>query len=115
MATPGAPTNSSEHGGKMEHKASSPGWNPAGLPWNLQDLRTEMILADGTATGVTGEMMGSPFTGIGVNRVRQSYPEVRSTWIDPWVPPSFFLKDRQRGTVRRLPRKCLYNDPVKVP
>jgi len=62
----------------------------------------------------TGEMMGSPFTGIGVNGYDNHTKKYVSTWMDSMAPPFFFLKDC-RPDGKTLHRKAVTTTPSKVP
>ena len=55
----------------------------------------------------TGDMMGQPFTGIGVNGYDNHAKKYVSTWMDSMGPGSILCKARPAQMARRSPRKAV--------
>ncbi len=63
----------------------------------------------------TGEMMGSPFTGIGVTGYDNHTKKYVSTWIDSMGTAILFLEGTASADGKTITQECRYDDPIKGP
>jgi hypothetical protein len=63
----------------------------------------------------TGEMMGSPFTGIGVTGYDNYTKKYVSTWMDSMGISIYFFEGTAGGDGRTITQESSYNDPVRDP
>jgi hypothetical protein len=117
LATPGAP-----------HKvlASMAGtWNarmtswmePGGPPVESKGISESKMILGGRFLHMdyTGDMMGSPFTGLGVTGYDNHTKKYVSTWIDSMGTGIFFFEGTGSKDGRTITQECSYDDPIKGP
>jgi hypothetical protein len=117
VATPGAP-----------HKllASMAGsWNSRGRCWmepgkpSVESTGTseQKMLLDGRflQQEFTGDMMGSPFTGIGVTGYDNHTGKYMSTWMDTMGTAIYFFEGTASADGRTITQTSRYDDPVQGP
>ncbi len=63
----------------------------------------------------TGEMMGSPFTGIGVTGYDNHTKKYVSTWIDSMGTAILFFEGTAGPDGKTITQETRYDDPVKGP
>jgi len=63
----------------------------------------------------TGEMMGSPFTGIGVNGYDNHTKKYVSTWMDSMGTAILFFEGTAGPDGKTITQESRYDDPVKGP
>ena len=62
-----------------------------------------------------GDMMGTPFTGIGLTGFDNQKQRYVSTWIDSMSTGIFFFEGTGDPEERTITQVCRYEDPVKGP
>lgn len=62
-----------------------------------------------------GDMMGNPFTGIGIMGYDNHTKKYVSTWIDTMSTGIFFFKGTAGRDGKTITQKSRYNDPVRGP
>lgn len=63
----------------------------------------------------TGDMMGSPFTGLGTTGYDNHTKKYVSTWIDSMGTAILFFEGTGSKDGRTITQECRYDDPVKGP
>jgi hypothetical protein len=63
----------------------------------------------------TGEMMGSPFTGIGYTGYDNHREKYISTWMDSMGTAILFFEGAAGADGKTITQECSYDDPVKGP
>lgn len=63
----------------------------------------------------SGDMMGSPFTGIGVTGYDNHTRKYVSTWIDSMSTAVWYFEGPAEGDGRSFTQKSRYDDPVRGP
>jgi len=63
----------------------------------------------------TGEMMGSPFTGIGLNGYDNHTKKYVSTWMDSMGTAILFFEGTASADGKTITQESRYDDPVKGP
>ncbi len=63
----------------------------------------------------TGEMMGSPFTGIGVTGYDNHTKKYVSTWMDSMGTAILFFEGTASADGKTITQECRYDDPIKGP
>jgi hypothetical protein len=63
----------------------------------------------------TGEMMGSPFTGIGVTGYNNHTKKFVSTWMDSMGTAILFFEGTASTDGKTITLECRYDDPIKGP
>ena len=63
----------------------------------------------------SGEMMGSPFTGIGVTGYDNHTKKYVSTWIDSMGTAILFFEWTASADGKIITQECRYDDPIKGP
>jgi hypothetical protein len=63
----------------------------------------------------TGEMMGSPFTGIGVNGYDNHTKKYVSTWMDSMGTAILFFEGTAGPDGKTIIQESRYDDPIKGP
>jgi hypothetical protein len=63
----------------------------------------------------TGDMMGSPFTGIGVTGYDNHTKKYVSTWIDSMGTAILFFEGTGSADGKTITQECRYDDPIKGP
>jgi len=63
----------------------------------------------------TGEMMGAPFTGIGINGYDNFSKKYVSTWIDSMGTGIYYFQGTADAEGRSITQTCDYVDPLKGP
>jgi hypothetical protein len=117
VATPGAP-----------HKllASMAGsWNTRGRCWmepgkppvESNGTSEQKMLLDGRflQQEFTGDMMGSPFTGIGVTGYDNHTGKYVSTWMDTMGTAIYFFEGTASADGRTITQTGRYDDPIQGP
>ena len=62
-----------------------------------------------------GDMMGAPFTGIGVNGYDNHTKKYVSTWMDSMGTGIYYFEGTADAEQRTITQECDYDDPVKGP
>ena len=62
-----------------------------------------------------GDMMGSPFNGIGVTGFDNHAQKFVSTWMDSMSTGIFCFEGRADSEGRTITQECRYDDPIKGP
>ncbi len=62
-----------------------------------------------------GDMMGRPFTGLGVTGYDNHTKKYVSTWIDSMGTAIFFFEGTGSTDGKTITQKCRYDDPIKGP
>jgi hypothetical protein len=63
----------------------------------------------------SGDMMGTPFTGIGLTGYDNQKQRYVSTWIDSMSTAIFFFEGSGDPEERTITQVCRYEDPVRGP
>jgi hypothetical protein len=63
----------------------------------------------------SGEMMGSPFTGIGVTGYDNHTKKYVSTWIDSMGTAILYFEGTAGADGKAITQECRYDDPIKGP
>ena len=63
----------------------------------------------------TGEMMGSPFTGIGITGYDNHTKKYVSTWMDSMRTAIYFFEETAGADARTITQESSYDDPVRGP
>ncbi len=63
----------------------------------------------------SGEMMGSPFNGIGVVGFDNHTGKYISTWMDNWGTAIYYFEGSADADGRSITQTCDYDDPVRGP
>ena len=63
----------------------------------------------------TGEMMGSPFTGIGITGYDNHTRKFVSTWMDSMGTAILFFEGTASTDGKTITQECRYDDPIKGP
>ncbi len=63
----------------------------------------------------SGEMMGSPFNGIGVLGFDNHTGKYVSTWMDTWGTAIYYFEGTAGADGRTITQTCNYDDPVRGP
>lgn len=63
----------------------------------------------------TGEMMGSPFTGINLIAYDNHTKKYMSTWIDSMSTGIYYFEGTASADGKTITQECSYDDPVKGP
>ena len=63
----------------------------------------------------TGEMMGSPFTGIGITGFDNHTKKYVSTWMDSMGTAIYFFEGTAGAGGRTITQESSYDDPVRGP
>jgi hypothetical protein len=62
-----------------------------------------------------GDMMGSPFTGIGVTGHDNHTKKYVSTWIDSMGTAILYFEETGSADGKTITQECHYDDPIKGP
>jgi hypothetical protein len=63
----------------------------------------------------TGDMMGSPFTGINVIGYDNHTRKYVSTWVDSMGTGIYFFQGTAGADGKTITQECRYDDPIKGP
>jgi hypothetical protein len=63
----------------------------------------------------TGDMMGSPFSGIGVTGYDNHTKKYVSTWMDSMGTAILFFEGTGSADGKTITQECRYDDPIKGP
>jgi hypothetical protein len=117
LATPGDPHK------QLASMAGS--WNTKTTHWMEPDKPSvesigsceQKMLLDGRflQQECTGEMMGSPFTGIGVIGYDNYTKKYVSTWMDSMGTGIYFMEGTGSADGKTITQKGGYNDPIEGP
>jgi len=64
---------------------------------------------------ISGEMMGSPFTGIGVNGYDNHTRKYVSTWMDSMGTAILLFEGTESADGKTITQEARYDDPIKGP
>jgi len=117
LATPGAPHK------VLARMAGT--WNAKMKSWMEPDQppmestgtsETKMILGGRyLQMDYTGDMMGSPFTGLGITGYDNHTKKYVSTWVDSMGTAILFFEGAGSADGTTITQECRYDDPVKGP
>jgi len=117
LATPGAPHK------VLARMAGT--WNAKMKSWMEPDKppmestgtsETKMILGGRyLQMDYTGDMMGSPFTGLGITGYDNHTKKYVSTWVDSMGTAIQFFEGAGSADGKTITQECRYDDPVKGP
>lgn len=117
VGTPGAPHKMlASLGGSWTTKTKA--WMEADKP-PMEGTGTceQKMLFDGRylQQEYTGEMMGSPFTGINLIAYDNHTKKYMSTWIDSMSTGIYYFEGTASANGKTITQECSYDDPVKGP
>jgi hypothetical protein len=117
LATPGAPHNQlASMAGSWSTKTKS--WmEPNKPPVESTGTCEQKMLLDGRflQQECTGEMMGSPFKGIGVTGYDKHNKKYVSTWMDSMGTGIYFMEGTASADGKTITQKGHYDDPIEGP
>jgi len=117
LATPGAPHKLlASMAGSWITKTKS--WmEPNKPPMETTGACEQKMLLDGRylQQEFTGEMMGSPFTGIGVIAYDKHTKKYVSTWIDSMSTGIYYFEGTASADGKTITQESRYDDPVQGP
>jgi hypothetical protein len=117
LGTPGAPHKLlASMAGTWIAKVKS--WmEPDKPPMESRGAAKRKMLFDGRylQEEFTGEMMGSPFNGLGFTGYDNNGKKYVSTWMDSMSTGILFFEGTAGADGKTITQKCRYNDPVKGP
>ena len=117
LATPGAPHNVlARMAGTWNAKVRS--WmEPGGPPAESAGTSEAKMILGGRFLHMdfAGDMMGSPFTGVGVTGYDNHTKKYVSTWIDSMGTAILFFEGSGSADGKTFTQECLYDDPIKGP
>ncbi len=117
LATPGEPHKQlATLAGSWTTKTKS--WmEPNKPPVESMGACEQKLLLDGRFLQMkcTGEMMGSPFTGIGVTGYDNHTKKYVSTWMDSMGTGIYFMEGTASADGKTITQKGRYDDPIEGP
>lgn len=117
VATPGAPHKAlARMAGTWNAKMKC--WMEPGKPPMESTGTSEMKMIFGGRYGkmdFTGDMMGSPFTGLGITGYDNHTKKYVSTWIDSMGTAILYFEGTASKDGKTITQECQYDDPVKGP
>ena len=117
LATPGAPhAVLTRMAGSWMTKTK--GWmEPDKPPMETTGTCEQKMILDGRylQQEYTGEMMGSPFTGINLIGYDNHTKKYESTWIDSMSTGIYYFEGRASADGRTITQESNYDDPVRGP
>ncbi len=117
LATPGAPHKllASFVGSWM---TKTKGWmEPDKPPMESAGTCEQKMILDGRflQQEYTGDMMGSPFTGINLIGYDNHTKKYVSTWVDSMGTGIYFFEGKASADGKTITQECRYDDPIKGP
>lgn len=115
IATPGAPHQMLASMAGSWHTRTKVWKEPGKPPMESEGSSEQKMILGGRYLHqeFTGDMMGAPFSGIGVTGYDNNMQRYVSTWMDSMSTGIFFFEGTaERGTITQYAR---YDDPVKGP
>jgi Protein of unknown function (DUF1579) len=117
LATPGAPHKLlAKMAGSWNTKTKA--WmEPDQAPMESAGTSEQKMILGGRflQQEFTGDMMGSPFTGIGVNGYDNHTKKYVSTWMDSMGTGIYFFEGTASEDGKTITQECRYDDPIKGP
>ena len=117
LATPGAPHRLlASMAGSWNTRMKS--WmEPDKPPMETSGTSEQRMILDGRflQQEFSGEMMGSPFTGIGVVGYDNHTRKYVSTWMDSMGTGIYFFEGTAGADEKTITQICRYDDPVQGP
>ena len=92
-------------------------WGPDGSPTESSGVCEQRMLLGGRflEQQFTGEMMGSPFEGIGITGYDNTTGKYVSTWIDSMSTAILFFEGTSSRDGRTITQEATCEDPVRGP
>ncbi len=92
-------------------------WGPDGSPTESSGVCEQKMLLGGRflEQQFTGEMMGSPFEGIGITGYDNNTGRYLSTWIDSMSTAILFFEGTSGPDGKTITQEATYEDPVRGP
>lgn len=117
LATPGAPHKLlAEMAGKWTVK--SRWWmDPGAPPMESTGASEQKMVLDGRFLHqeFSGEMMGSPFNGVGFTGFKNYTGKYVSTWMDSMGTGIYYFEGKAGPDGKTITQTCDYDDPVRGP
>ena len=117
LATPGAPHKQlASMAGTWNTKTKS--WmDPTQPPMESTGACEQVALLDGRflQQTCTGEMMGSPFTGIGITGYDNHTKKYVTTWMDSMGTGIYFFEGTASADGKTITQESQYDDPIQGP
>jgi len=117
LATPGAPHKLlAEMAGKWSVK--SRWWmDPGAPPMESAGISEQKMTLDGRflQQDFSGEMMGSPFAGIGFTGYNNHTGRYVSTWMDSMGTGIYYFEGSAGPDGKTITQTCDYDDPIRGP
>jgi hypothetical protein len=117
LATPGAPHKLLARMAGSWHTQSK-FWTVPGMPPVTSEGSCEQtMILDGRflQQDYTGDMMGAPFSGVGVTGYDNNTQQYVGTWMDSMSTGIFFFAGTADDQGKTIIQYCRYNDPIKGP
>ena len=116
LATPGAShTLLSKMEGEWHVRSTC--WMEPGSPVESSGTSVQKMILDGRflQQEFSGEMMGSPFSGVGYLGYDNHKGKYVSTWMDTMGTGIYYFEGTASGDGRTINQTCNYDDPVQGP
>jgi Protein of unknown function (DUF1579) len=117
LATPGAPHKAlARMAGTWKAKIKS--WmEPDKPPTESAGTSESKMILGGRYLQMdfSGDMMGSPFTGLGITGYDNHTKKYVSTWLDSMGTAILFFEGTASGDGKTITQECSYDDPIKGP
>jgi len=117
LATPGAPHNQLASMAGIWTTKTKEWMEPNKPPMESTGTCEQKMLLDGRflQQECTGEMMGSPFKGIGVTGYDNHTKKYVSTWMDSMGTGIYFMEGTASADGKTITQKGHYDDPIEGP
>ncbi len=117
LATPGPPHQLLESMAGIWHTETTCWMEPEKPPVESTGTCEQKMLIGGRFLQqvFTGEMMGSPFTGMGVTGYDNHTEKYVSTWMDSMGTGIYFFEGSASADGKTISQKAHYDDPIRGP
>jgi len=117
VATPGEPHKLLARMAGTWNVRSTCKMDPAGPPVESTGISVQRMILDGRflQQEFSGDMMGSPFSGIGFAGYDNHTGKYVSTWMDSMGTGIYYFEGTAGADGKTIVQKCSYDDPVQGP
>ncbi len=115
LATPGGPHKLLANMAGTWNVRSTCWMEPGGAPMEHTGISEQKMILGGRFLHqeFSGEMMGSPFNGIGTVGFDNHTKKYVSTWMDSWGTAIYYFEGTADEDGRTITQTCDYDDPVR--
>ncbi len=117
LATPGAPHKLLANMAGTWNVRSTCWMEPGSPPVESTGISEQKMILGGRFLHqeYSGEMMGSPFNGIGIVGFDNQTKNYVSTWMDTWGTAIYYFEGSADADGMTITQTCDYDDPVRGP